>query len=151
MNRSYYKCTSVGCPVRKHVERASHDLRAVITTYEGKHSHDVPAARGAGAAAVRRPPTDNGNVTMAVRPSATAGVASHMTASSLFGGRAHGGGGSQAPFTLEMLQAPASYKFPGFDDSTGSHGELQQPPEEGVFPKAKEEPRDEMFLESVFC
>ncbi|KAI7733194.1 hypothetical protein M8C21_022346 [Ambrosia artemisiifolia] len=43
--RSYYKCTSTGCTVRKHVERASHDLRSVITTYEGKHNHDVPAAR----------------------------------------------------------------------------------------------------------
>lgn len=43
--RSYYKCTSPGCNVRKHVERASHDLKAVITTYEGKHNHDVPAAR----------------------------------------------------------------------------------------------------------
>ncbi|KAM3713894.1 hypothetical protein ACB098_01G293500 [Castanea mollissima] len=43
--RSYYKCTSVGCNVRKHVERASTDPKAVITTYEGKHNHDVPAAR----------------------------------------------------------------------------------------------------------
>ncbi|KAK1318012.1 putative WRKY transcription factor 20 [Acorus calamus] len=43
--RSYYKCTSDGCPVRKHVERAGHDPKAVITTYEGKHNHDVPAAR----------------------------------------------------------------------------------------------------------
>ncbi|KAF1890322.1 hypothetical protein Lal_00013576 [Lupinus albus] len=55
--RSYYKCTNVGCPVRKHVERASHDPKAVITTYEGKHNHDVPAARNsshdmAGAAGV---------------------------------------------------------------------------------------------------
>ncbi|KAL6865036.1 hypothetical protein ACP4OV_016187 [Aristida adscensionis] len=51
--RSYYKCTTVGCPVRKHVERASQDPRAVITTYEGKHNHDVPVGRGAAAA---RPP-----------------------------------------------------------------------------------------------
>ncbi|RYR60548.1 hypothetical protein Ahy_A04g017603 isoform B [Arachis hypogaea] len=44
-SRSYYKCTSAGCNVRKHVERASSDPKAVITTYEGKHNHDVPAAR----------------------------------------------------------------------------------------------------------
>nr|WGV38253.1 WRKY [Loropetalum chinense var. rubrum] len=43
--RSYYKCTSAGCLVRKHVERASHNLKSVITTYEGKHNHEVPAAR----------------------------------------------------------------------------------------------------------
>ncbi|XP_008787093.2 probable WRKY transcription factor 4 [Phoenix dactylifera] len=43
--RSYYKCTYAGCNVRKHIERASTDPKAVITTYEGKHNHDVPAAR----------------------------------------------------------------------------------------------------------
>ncbi|XP_054791359.1 probable WRKY transcription factor 4 [Prosopis cineraria] len=43
--RSYYKCTSTGCNVRKHVERSSTDPKAVITTYEGKHDHDVPASR----------------------------------------------------------------------------------------------------------
>lgn len=46
--RSYYKCTHPGCAVRKHVERASHDLKSVITTYEGKHNHEVPAARNSG-------------------------------------------------------------------------------------------------------
>ncbi|KAL6652561.1 hypothetical protein ACP70R_011486 [Stipagrostis hirtigluma subsp. patula] len=46
--RSYYKCTHPGCTVRKHVERASHDLKSVITTYEGKHNHEVPAARNSG-------------------------------------------------------------------------------------------------------
>ncbi|KAK4481577.1 hypothetical protein RD792_012479 [Penstemon davidsonii] len=43
--RSYYKCTYSGCTVRKHVERAASDPKAVITTYGGKHNHDVPAAR----------------------------------------------------------------------------------------------------------
>ncbi|XP_059281984.1 probable WRKY transcription factor 2 [Lycium ferocissimum] len=43
--RSYYKCTSPGCNVRKHIERDSHDLKSVITTYDGKHNHDVPTAR----------------------------------------------------------------------------------------------------------
>ena len=31
--------------MRKHIERASHDFRAVVTTYEGKHNHDIPTAR----------------------------------------------------------------------------------------------------------
>uniref|UniRef100_A0A0D9W648 WRKY transcription factor WRKY24 n=1 Tax=Leersia perrieri TaxID=77586 RepID=A0A0D9W648_9ORYZ len=48
--RSYYKCTHPGCLVRKHVERASHDLKSVITTYEGKHNHEVPAARNSAGA-----------------------------------------------------------------------------------------------------
>ncbi|CAJ2674242.1 unnamed protein product [Trifolium pratense] len=43
--RSYYKCTTSGCTVRKHVERAAHNMKYVITTYEGKHNHDVPIAR----------------------------------------------------------------------------------------------------------
>ncbi|VVA95624.1 unnamed protein product [Arabis nemorensis] len=43
--RSYYKCTANGCTVTKHVERASDDLTSVLTTYIGKHTHNVPAAR----------------------------------------------------------------------------------------------------------
>ncbi|XP_022136034.1 WRKY transcription factor 1 isoform X2 [Momordica charantia] len=43
--RSYYRCSSPGCPVKKHVERASHDPKVVLTTYEGQHDHDMPPAR----------------------------------------------------------------------------------------------------------
>ncbi|KAL9273149.1 putative WRKY transcription factor 4 [Drosera capensis] len=43
--RSYYKCTFTGCNVRKHVERAANDPKAVVTTYEGKHNHYVPIGR----------------------------------------------------------------------------------------------------------
>jgi WRKY transcription factor 33 len=32
--------------MRKHIERAAHDMKAVITTYEGKHNYDVPLGRG---------------------------------------------------------------------------------------------------------
>lgn len=45
--RSYYRCTNLKCNVRKHVERASDDPKAFITTYEGKHNHDMPVSKSA--------------------------------------------------------------------------------------------------------
>ncbi|GAU13883.1 hypothetical protein TSUD_262100 [Trifolium subterraneum] len=64
--RSYYKCVIQGCPVRKHVERAAHDMKAVITTYEGKHNHDVPLGRGSSSYNMNK--TNTCNVTP-IRPS----------------------------------------------------------------------------------
>ncbi|KAM3406831.1 hypothetical protein ACQJBY_000721 [Aegilops geniculata] len=104
--RSYYKCTTVGCPVRKHVERASHDNRAVITTYEGKHSHDVPVVRGAGASRAL-PASSSSDSSAVIWPAAV-----------------------PAPYTLEMLSNPAA----------GHRGYA-----------AKDEPRDDMFVESLLC
>ncbi|GAU13235.1 hypothetical protein TSUD_246050 [Trifolium subterraneum] len=42
--RSYYRCEHrfrEGCTVTKQVERASHNIRVVITAYRGEHNHDV--------------------------------------------------------------------------------------------------------------
>jgi WRKY transcription factor 33 len=120
--RSYYKCTTVGCPVRKHVERASHDNRAVITTYEGKHNHDVPVGRGAGASRASLLPTTSSSsfdaTAAAIRPAA----------------------GQQGPYTLEMLTNPAA---------AGVYGGYAAGA--GAFQRTKDEPRDDLFVESLLC
>ncbi|KAK3030473.1 hypothetical protein RJ639_039158 [Escallonia herrerae] len=41
---NYYKCSSVGCKVKKRVERDVEDSSYVITTYDGKHNHESPSA-----------------------------------------------------------------------------------------------------------
>ncbi|KAL4572155.1 hypothetical protein LXL04_018924 [Taraxacum kok-saghyz] len=41
--RSYYRCTSASCNVKKRVERCMGDP-AFVTTYEGQHIHSTPSA-----------------------------------------------------------------------------------------------------------
>ncbi|XP_055824823.1 WRKY transcription factor 71-like [Solanum dulcamara] len=54
--RSYYRCTSQKCSVKKRVERSYEDPSIVITTYEGQHNHHCPATlRGNAAAALLSP------------------------------------------------------------------------------------------------
>ncbi|KAF2291312.1 hypothetical protein GH714_022593 [Hevea brasiliensis] len=117
--RSYYKCTHPGCPVRKHVERASHDHRAVITTYEGKHNHDIPAARGSNSANRPVPENNNGNINsnknaaMAVRPLALIHHSNNLT-NPLRHLRLPATSEGEAHFSLEMLQNPDNFTFSGF-------------------------------------
>ncbi|KAL1814099.1 hypothetical protein ACET3Z_024164 [Daucus carota] len=40
--RNYYKCSAVGCKVKKRIEREIKDTSYVITTYEGIHNHETP-------------------------------------------------------------------------------------------------------------
>ncbi|XP_010093567.2 probable WRKY transcription factor 33 isoform X2 [Morus notabilis] len=144
--RSYYKCTSVGCPVRKHVERASHDTRAVITTYEGKHNHDVPAARGGSSYAVSRPTpnnTTNETVTMPLRPMPLANHSNQSTYSSSVLNTRLPNSVAQPPYTLQMLQGQGSLGFSGFVKPAGMYVQVQQSEPEGLFFKTKEERKKE--------
>jgi WRKY DNA -binding domain len=58
--RSYYRCTTQKCPVKKRVERSYQDPSVVITTYEGKHTHQTPATlRGSTHLLAAPPPPPN--------------------------------------------------------------------------------------------
>ncbi|KAG8385333.1 hypothetical protein BUALT_Bualt03G0031900 [Buddleja alternifolia] len=90
--RSYYRCTTQKCPVKKHVERSFQDPSIVITTYEGQHNHHIPA-------------TLRGNVAGMFTPS--------MLNTSL-----EGGAGPSFPQEL-LLQMPHLYTYGGGGGGSG--------------------------------
>ncbi|CAH9094083.1 unnamed protein product [Cuscuta europaea] len=142
--RSYYKCTSTGCAVRKHVERASQDIRSVITTYEGKHNHDVPAARGSAVHSINRGGSNgNNNAAMTIRPSAKSHQSNYTVQNQA---ESH-----QAPmsFPLGMLQGRGDFGFLGFGNPVNNYG--NQIPENMFISRTKEEPRDDMFVETLLA
>ncbi|CAH9082266.1 unnamed protein product [Cuscuta europaea] len=110
--RSYYRCTHQGCLVRKHVERAAHDHRAVITAYEGKHNHDVPVGRGSGTSLNKprqQPQSGDFMITntapmVALRPSVLPSYS--IKYQNLFPNVDPQTSQSQQPITLQMLHRP---------------------------------------------
>ncbi|XP_057474271.1 WRKY transcription factor 23-like [Actinidia eriantha] len=54
--RSYYRCTSAACNVKKRVERSMSDPSIVVTTYEGKHTHPSTVMSGQAASTGLPPP-----------------------------------------------------------------------------------------------
>ncbi|ONK63256.1 uncharacterized protein A4U43_C07F12990 [Asparagus officinalis] len=55
--RSYYRCTTAMCGVKKRVERSSKDPTIVVTTYEGQHTHHSPVVPRGSNMMHRAPPT----------------------------------------------------------------------------------------------
>ncbi|KAL4587812.1 hypothetical protein LXL04_000686 [Taraxacum kok-saghyz] len=137
--RSYYKCTTPTCSVRKHVERASHDSRSVITTYEGKHNHDVPVARGAGRQSLLSSKPDNNVTNMTYNDSKMYHHhSSHSMIDQMYGTTLSAQ--SNTRFTLETSQNLQGFGLSGFENPMQTSYLSRQQSLESVFVRAKDEP-----------
>ncbi|XP_076927872.1 putative WRKY transcription factor 26 [Bidens hawaiensis] len=141
--RSYYKCTTPGCSMRKHVERASHDTRSVLTTYEGKHNHVVPVARGARSSQATNS-CNNINI-MRINSSDLSSQHPNNSMNNLV--RGSNLSTLDTKFTLDKLQSEVGFGLTGFENPVRSTYKNQKP--NNMFYKAKDEPNDDSFLESL--
>ncbi|KAL1331144.1 hypothetical protein AAHE18_12G162400 [Arachis hypogaea] len=105
--RNYYKCVSPGCNVKKHVERAADDIKSVMTTYEGKHNHDVPQERSSFASRIAS--LTNNFAT----PSSSSSLPLHDTSLSLSSPRAN----NENQASQELTTLPFIVGIPNFGRS----------------------------------
>lgn len=112
--------------MRKHVERAAHDMRAVIATYKGKHNHDVPVGRGGGGSQCLERPWVTGTKGLGSGPIRPTAIASHSRppANQVLG------------FTHDMYQRTSGF---GCTPSLSRDSTLS---------RTKEEPRDDPMYDS---
>ncbi|GKB20105.1 WRKY transcription factor WRKY24 [Tanacetum coccineum] len=95
-------------------------------------------------------PKGNNAPTMAVRPMAISHYqANNPMVDPVRGSRFALSSDSHSPFTLEILQSLGSFKFSRFENALKSNHIDQQHDSEREFSETKEEPRDDMFLESL--
>lgn len=132
--------------MRKHVERASTDLRAVITTYEGKHNHNVPPPRGSGGLMNNINNNNNNmdNYAMTIRGSAIGSPPIQTASDAFFSTRPDGLG----TIAFSRYENSMNYSFP---NQVQQQNQLQHLEKQGhsMFSKAKEEPRDDLFIDSL--
>lgn len=131
------------------MERASHDLKAVITTYVRKHNHDVPVARGVG----YRPtlPTNSSNNATTMTINNESGMSYHNPNNSMMNASRDSNilPSSETRYTLEMLHNQGSFGFSEFENPIRSSYMNRQPNWEGLFSKDNDKPKDENFFDSI--
>ncbi|CAD6257507.1 unnamed protein product [Miscanthus lutarioriparius] len=145
--RSYYKCTTAGCPVHKHVQHASDDPRTVITTYDG-HNHDVPAVRGSAALHhPAAPPADSAGQNLAVASATQQTMVDQTAQQQMFSGQ-RTIGFSTAPARSRTTSGGSFVVSSALDNTMGSYMSQQQERQHAAMHASRakeEEPREDMF------
>ena len=114
--------------MRKHVERAPQDIKSVITTYEGKHNHEVPEERGIASYSMNRTSLNSTNISNVTAPTPIRPLAvtnfpgsSSFTNSLLHDTKLSPRPGNQEPSPLDMLMSPGSFGYSAFVRPMGSY------------------------------